>query len=92
MTTGNISVAPGPNNNGSSSSQNSQGIPDAQLSAIANSNLGSNGASVLEFDFVSISGTVSFEYVFASEEYPEYACSSFNDVFAFFVTGPDPTP
>lgn len=90
MTTGNISVAPGPNSQSNASSANTQGIPDAQLAAIASAGLGSNGASVLEFDFVSISGTVSFEYVFASEEYPEYACSNFNDVFAFFVTGPDP--
>ncbi|HQQ21309.1 MAG TPA: choice-of-anchor L domain-containing protein, partial [Bacteroidales bacterium] len=91
MTTGNISVAPGPNNNTSASSQNTQGIPDAQLAAlVAPYSLGSNGASVLEFEFISISGTVSFEYVFASEEYPEYANTSFNDVFAFWVTGPDP--
>ena len=91
MTTGNISVAPGPNNSTSASSQNTQGIPDAQLAAlVAPYSLGSNGASVLEFEFISISGTVSFEYVFASEEYPEYANTSFNDVFAFWVTGPDP--
>lgn len=67
MTTGNISVAPGSNSQGGASSANTQGIPDAQLAAIASAGLGSNGASVLEFDFVSISGTVSFEYVFASE-------------------------
>lgn len=91
MTTGNISVAPGPNNQGGAGSSNTQGIPDAQLAAlVAPYGLGSNGASVLEFEFISISGTVSFEYVFASEEYPEYANTSFNDVFAFWVTGPDP--
>ena len=91
MTTGNISVAPGPNNSTGASSGNTQGIPDAQLAAlVAPYSLGSNGASVLEFEFISISGTVSFEYIFASEEYPEYANSSFNDVFAFWVTGPDP--
>ena len=46
--------------------------------------------SKLEFDFVSISGDVQFEYIFASEEYPEYVCSSYNNVFGFFLTGLHP--
>src|SRR5690606_9884909 len=32
--------------------------------------------------------TLRFNYAFASEEYPEWACSGFNDVFAFILTGP----
>lgn len=47
-------------------------------------------ASILEFDFVPSNDTVSFNFVFASEEYPEYVCSDFNDVFAFFISGPNP--
>lgn len=92
MTTGNISVAVGPNNAGGDTDANPNGIPEPGLTALlpTGQSLGSNGASVLDFDFVSISGMVSFEYVFASEEYPEYACSGFNDVFAFFLVGPDP--
>jgi len=45
-------------------------------------------ACVLEFDFVPSGDTIKFDYVFGSEEYPEYACSPFNDVFAFFINGP----
>ncbi|MGC4102022.1 choice-of-anchor L domain-containing protein [Ferruginibacter sp.] len=44
-------------------------------------------AAVLEFDFVPLGDTVKFNYVFGSEEYPDYVCQ-FNDVFAFFINGP----
>ncbi len=45
-------------------------------------------AAVLEFDFVPTSEVLTFNYVFASDEYPEYVCSDYNDVFAFFISGP----
>jgi len=47
-------------------------------------------ASILEFDLNPAGNILEFQYVFASEEYPEYVGSSFNDVFGFFITGPDP--
>lgn len=45
-------------------------------------------AAILEFDLVSQVDTLCFIYRFGSEEYPEYVCSSFNDIFGFMVEGP----
>ena len=47
-----------------------------------------NNVTLLEFDFVAQSESMSFNYVFGSAEYTSYTCSSFNDVFGFFVSGP----
>ena len=44
-------------------------------------------AAVLEFDFVPTANQVVFDYVFASDEYPEWVATPYNDVFAFFVNG-----
>jgi hypothetical protein len=45
-------------------------------------------ASVLEFDFITVSDSAVFNFVFGSEEYNEFVNSTFNDVFAFFISGP----
>ncbi len=44
-------------------------------------------AAILEFDFVPNTSQMTFNYVFASEEYNEYANTEYNDVFGFFVNG-----
>jgi PKD repeat protein len=50
-----------------------------------------NDASIIEFDFIPYADTIiGLKYIFASEEYPEYVCSQFNDVFGFFISGPNP--
>lgn len=44
-------------------------------------------ACVVEFDFTpTLSDTIRFTYVLASEEYPEYANTSFTDRFLFLVS------
>jgi len=47
-------------------------------------------ATKIEFDFIPVSDTIKFRYVFGSEEYLEWVSSSFNDVFGFFISGPNP--
>ena len=88
MTTGDISVAPGPNNVSSASGPINGCYSDPQMDLLATSTV--YGCATLDFDFVGLTDYISFMYTFASEEYPEFVCSNFNDVFAFFVTGPDP--
>jgi len=66
------------------------GPGDVDLSAMlaGSTTTVTNNACVLQFQFVPAGDTVKFEYVFGSEEYPEYACSQFNDVFGFLISGP----
>ncbi len=45
-------------------------------------------ACVLEFDLQPVGTFVEFEYVFGSEEYPNFICTPFNDIFGFFISGP----
>ncbi len=59
---------------------------DAQLGAIVLAT--TYDACVLEFDMQPVGAFVEFEYVFGSEEYPEFNCSAFNDIFGFFISGP----
>lgn len=48
----------------------------------------SNDKCVLEFDFVPLSDSVKFMYVFGSTEYQTYTCTQYADVFAFLLSGP----
>lgn len=46
-------------------------------------------ARVIEIRFIPTADTFYYRYVFASEEYDEYVCSPFNDVFAFYLIEED---
>lgn len=72
---------------GTNANSNGFALPgDTALDALVTPNT-TEDAAVLEFDFVPAQGTIDFSYVFSSEEYNDFANSSFNDVFAFFVNG-----
>jgi hypothetical protein len=86
LATGNILMAPGPNNSDGLSFGFGIPTPDADLQSLANGSIFDR--AVIEFDFVPTQNQVSFEFAFASEEYCEYVNSQFNDVFGFFISGP----
>ena len=46
-----------------------------------------NNVAILEFDFVASGQSLSFEYIFGSDEYLTFVNSTYNDVFAFFLAG-----
>jgi gliding motility-associated-like protein len=93
LSTGSVSNAIGPNNDDGSGGGGSQiGCPtmnDPQLTAIEP--LATYDGCVLQFDIVPVCTTLNINYVFASEEYPEFVNSGYNDAFGFFITGPNPS-
>ncbi|KAF0202944.1 MAG: hypothetical protein FD170_1521 [Bacteroidetes bacterium] len=64
------------------------GGSDPDLYQLAGETIGD--AAVLEFDLIPDNNFLAFNFVFGSEEYHEYVGSPFNDVFGFFITGPNP--
>ena len=86
LTTGNINKIPGSANKIASTAQSLSG--DTHLSTLTSGTI--FDPCRLEFDIVPDGPLLRFNYVFASEEYPEWVCSNFNDVFGFFISGPNP--
>ncbi|MCL2042338.1 MAG: choice-of-anchor L domain-containing protein, partial [Bacteroidales bacterium] len=87
LTTGPGRCAEGPNTSGSACGSQS---PYVMLNGDADMlTLGpvTDGAR-LEFDFVPLQHKISFEYIFASEEYSEFVYGV-NDVFGFFMAEVD---
>jgi hypothetical protein len=95
LSSGNVANAIGPNNKDNQTSDfGTPGDPDLdKVLAQKKSNTDdastqtTNDAIVLEFDFIPKYEQFLFEYVFASEEYNEFADSEFNDIFSFFLNG-----
>jgi hypothetical protein len=91
LTSGDANTAIGPNQYPGGVNTNNNNMPgDPDLDNLLVGDIISLDASVLEFDFIPSSDTILLRYVFASEEYPDFVTSSYNDIFAFMVSGPNP--
>ena len=86
LTTGSANNVIGPNNDPGASIE-SFAAGDNDLSQLTFPNP-TFDACVLEFDLNVEADSLTFKYVFGSEEYMEWACDVYNDVFAFFISGP----
>lgn len=90
LTTGKAVNAIGPNDNGAAGKELfALGDPDLDsLSIMLGEGSFSEDACVIYLDVYAYANKLSFEYVFGSEEYKEFVNSSYNDIFAFLVSGP----
>jgi hypothetical protein len=87
LSTGLAEQAEGPNNFSFTLYEYNLQYTDPDIATLAGNN-DIFDIAVLEFDFRPTRDEISFEYVFASEEYCEIVSPGFNDVFAFFISGP----
>lgn len=89
MSTGDIALAPGPENEETIQSEgdflNWPGDQDLEDILGSLDSDDSHNASVLEFDFVPLQDTMRVDFLFASEEYGTFQCN-FADAFAFILT------
>lgn len=75
------------NNGAGTASANTS--PDTTLQELTALALGQiHDVAYLRITFRPFSDSIKFRFIFGSEEYPEYACTAFNDVFGFFLSGP----
>jgi len=95
MTTGKALYSIGPNNaigNCSTAAgtcdQFDNGCPGSTL-LNQSQNRVTRDATTIQFDIVPQGDSLKFKYTFASEEYNEWVNSPFNDVFGFYISGPN---
>jgi len=93
LATGTVDIGVGPNDITDAGTDDVGGANDPDLRQVVSELFqGSNppifDATILEFEFTPTVDSITFEYVFASEEYCDYVNSQFNDVFGFFISGP----
>jgi hypothetical protein len=87
MASGNINNALGPNASGKAGDETTGATNDPYLIELGDKNgVTFKDAIIVEFDFIPKGTVISFKYVFASEEYPEYD-QEFPDLFGFWISG-----
>lgn len=74
-----------PNRSGSTSTNTSGPNNVGQFNTIAGTN--TYDASILDVDFVPSGNVMTIQFVFSSEEYPEFASSQFNDTVGIWING-----
>ena len=89
ISTGTIQEAIGPNNNCCSSVTVGTNSTDPCVNTILGSTQQQYDPCIVEFDIVPSCDTFNVSYVFGSEEY-NTGIGGYNDVFGFFVSGPNP--
>ncbi|MEN9347528.1 MAG: hypothetical protein RLZZ77_1039 [Bacteroidota bacterium] len=94
MSTGSAASLVGPNNVlGSDNFNPTATSSDPDLNVLADAGGANSSAldwSIIEFDFVPLGDTLRFNYIWASEEYPDFTAPGtvYNDFFGFFLSGP----
>jgi len=87
LSSGNVASIKGPNNTLDNTSTDNAQPGDAELDTLI-PGFTTHDRAKLEFDFeCPNTNVISFQFVFASEEYNEFVGSPFNDVFAIFLDG-----
>ena len=88
MTTGAAKNALGPNDDGGKSQNNGHcNDIESDLIALLTDDKKLCDVCKIEFDITVDSDLLLFNYVFGSEEYPEYV-ENYHDIFGFFISGP----
>jgi gliding motility-associated-like protein len=91
LTTGTASNVAGPNTSSNNLSLDNLAPGSALGNTLANSGFnGTFDGCYINFLITPSCATLSINYVFGSEEYPEYSVGSINDVFGFVLSGPNP--
>lgn len=85
LTSGYVRNATGPSN-GIESDGDYDWVGDDDSDELADND--TYNTTVFEFDFIPYGNEITFNYIFASEEYPDFVCQEYNDVFGFIISGP----